>query len=73
MPAHREKGDGDRDGDQDDDDPFKHFHAAGGRAVRHLAVDAFLRLQFAQNARIPCFKVETLGGEAIDARQVLVA
>ena len=55
MPSHRKEGGRNRDGDQDDDDPFKHFHAAGGRAVRHLAVDTFQRLQFSQNARIPGF------------------
>ena len=56
MPSYRKEGDCDRDGDQDNDDPFKYFHTAGGgRAVRHLAVDAFQRLQFAQNARIPGF------------------
>src|SRR5262245_50928418 len=60
VSAHREKGYRDGDSDQHDDDPFKHFHAAGGRTVRHLAIDAFQRLQLAQNARIPGFQVETL-------------
>lgn len=73
MPAHREERHGDRDGDQHDDDPLEHFHAAGGRPVRHLPVDAFQRLQLAQNARIPGFQVEPLGREAVDASQVLVA
>jgi hypothetical protein len=52
---HREKWQGDGKRDQNDDNPLKHFHPPGAGSIGHLAIDTFQCLQFAQDARIPCF------------------
>ena len=63
----------DRDRDQDDDDPLQDLHPPRGLLVRQLLVDALQRVELADDVGIPGGQVEALGGEAVDAGEVLIA
>src|SRR5262245_6694061 len=63
----------DLESDQDDDDPLEELGAADVHAVGELAVDALEGLELAEDGGIPLGEVEALGGEAVEAREVLVA
>ena len=57
---HWEKREGDGKRDQNNDNPLKHLHSPGTGSIRHLAVNTFQGLQFAEDARVPCLQVKAL-------------
>ena len=62
----------DRECNEKDDDPFQDFHAPGRSLIGNFFVNAFERLQFAQDARIPLVEMKAPVDQAIEPRQVLV-
>ncbi len=60
-------------GDQKNNHPFQNLHAPGRGLIRNFFVDAFQRLQFAQDALIPLVEMKAPVDHAIDPRQILIA
>src|SRR5215831_373384 len=60
----KRQGDGKRD--QYDDDPLKHLHPSCAGSIRHLAIDAVQRLEFAQDARVPGLQMKAVRDQPRD-------
>ena len=61
------------DKEQHDDDPLEQFHTLACDSIRNFFVDAFERFEFSQNTRIPFGEMKTLGRQAVETCEILIA